>query len=152
MNDNYKRDNIRNVSDFVNGFKYNSNTIKSDIDIVLSMIRNNINTSYLSYFRSYLNAYISRKADESERFVNFVLHNNINNNCVVYHLYEKYNLPFIHSRDASVDQYLFSKLFGIEDIKLSLVIYKLCCFKNKFYDSYPELSNLLYDFIYLKLF
>ena len=140
------KDSIINVNNYILGYKYNKNTIIDDINTCLDLLKNNSSYYLLNSLRNNLSNYLSNRADECVRFIYFIENNNYDNP-IIYQLYERYNLPFIHSRDAKVDQLILSTLFGIDNIELSNAIYYLACFKDKSYIEKLRIKELLHDLL-----
>ncbi len=140
------KNSIINVNDYILGKKYNRNTIINDINTSIDLLFNNSNNVLLNELRNNLSFYLSRKADDCINFINFIENNNYDNP-IVYNLYEKYNLPFINSKDPRVDQYLLSKLFKIDNLELAHAIYYLCCFKDRSYISKISLKETLHNYL-----
>ena len=133
---------ITNVNNYLLGNKYNKDTIIDDINTSIDLLINNSTYYLLNDLRNNLSIYLSKRAQESINFINFIYTNNYDNP-VIYNLFEKYSLPFIDSRDSMADELILSKLFGIENIKLSQAIYYLACFKDKEYITRLDVRDML---------
>ena len=133
---------INNFNNYLLGNKYNKDTIKEDINTCLDLLLNNDNTYNLNTIRKSLSNYLDRYALDSLNFIRFIENNNYDNP-IVYNIYEKYNLPFIHSDNPLMDQLILSKLFNKDNISLGNVIFCLACFIDKSYINKIELKHML---------
>lgn len=134
---------IINLNNFVLGYNFNKVTIMDDINTSIDLLKSNSSYYMLNDLRNNLFNYLTLRANESINFIDFIYNNNIDNNVVVYELYEKYNLPFINSRYSLADQKLLAKLYGFDNIKLHEAIYYLACFKDKKFIQRRDIKEML---------
>ena len=140
------KNSINNVNNYILGRKYNRNTIIDDINTSIDLLTSNSTYYLLNELRNNLNIYLSRNADVCVNYINFVVNCDCDN-FIVYNIYEKYKLPFIHSDYPLADRLILSKLFNIDNIILSDAIYCLACYKDKTYLSLPKVREMLYSFL-----